>query len=260
MTPTPEAMAEDWLALLPARAGEELIVRPGSTIWIGGPGTHPELTLVLRLRLSPDEVAREVDQVAALLRARGRIAVNWYVGWSATPPDLVARLLAAGLERYEEEEVVALALRQPLPAMATRVTARRAESIDDYVRAFELSHAVFQERVETDAERRLRAAERLAQHQAGEGALFVAERDGEVVAVGSSRYAASAVVLAGGATHPAHRGLGAYRALVAARHADAIARGTPTLVIQAGRESRPIVERLGFERLGTLQILLHRLC
>ena len=43
------------------------------------------------------------------------------------------------------------------------------------------------------------------------------------------------------------RGNGAYRALLAARWADAVRLGKPALVIHAGAMSRPIVARCGFE-------------
>jgi predicted acetyltransferase len=65
-----------------------------------------------------------------------------------------------------------------------------------------------------------------------------------------------AVSLFGGATLPEARGRGAYRALVAARWRDAVERGTPLLVTQAGRMSQPILERIGFRRVCEIRILL----
>ncbi len=64
------------------------------------------------------------------------------------------------------------------------------------------------------------------------------------------------MTLFGGATLPAARGLGVYRALVHARLEDAAARGTPVAVTQAGRESRPILERLGFREVCRIRILI----
>ena len=61
--------------------------------------------------------------------------------------------------------------------------------------------------------------------------------------------------LASAATLPDHRGRGAYRALVHARWQDAVRRGTPALAIQAGANSRPILERLGFQTICTLHAL-----
>jgi hypothetical protein len=46
------------------------------------------------------------------------------------------------------------------------------------------------------------------------------------------------------------RGQGVYKALVSARWEAAVARGTPALTVQAGRMSRPILARLGFQDLG----------
>jgi GNAT superfamily N-acetyltransferase len=51
----------------------------------------------------------------------------------------------------------------------------------------------------------------------------------------------------GGATLPAYRGLGCYRALIAARAREARKRGVHYLTIDASPMSRPIVERLGFQ-------------
>jgi hypothetical protein len=43
---------------------------------------------------------------------------------------------------------------------------------------------------------------------------------------------------------------------VAARWADAVERGTPALVTQAGAMSKPILERLGFRQVAEITILL----
>ena len=64
------------------------------------------------------------------------------------------------------------------------------------------------------------------------------------------------MTLFGGATLPEARGRGAYRALVAARWEDAVARGTPVLVTQAGPMSRPILAQLGFREVCEIRILL----
>jgi hypothetical protein len=55
--------------------------------------------------------------------------------------------------------------------------------------------------------------------------------------------------LYGGETLPAFRGRGHYRAVVAARAADALASGAKFLKVDALPTSRPILERLGFIRL-----------
>jgi len=45
---------------------------------------------------------------------------------------------------------------------------------------------------------------------------------------------------------------------VAARWADAVARGTPVLVTQASPMSRPILARLGFREVCEIRILLDK--
>ena len=64
------------------------------------------------------------------------------------------------------------------------------------------------------------------------------------------------LLLYGGATRESARGRGAYRALIRARWDDAVALGTPALIRQGGTMSRPILERLGFERVGEVHMLL----
>jgi hypothetical protein len=56
--------------------------------------------------------------------------------------------------------------------------------------------------------------------------------------------------LYGGATRAAFRGRGLYRAVVAARARDAIESGAKYLTVDALPTSRPILERLGFERIA----------
>lgn len=61
--------------------------------------------------------------------------------------------------------------------------------------------------------------------------------------------------LFGGATLPDARGRGAYRALIRARWEYARASRAPALLTQAGAMSRPILERLGFRRIGHIHML-----
>src|SRR5205823_9439323 len=86
--------------------------------------------------------------------------------------------------------------------------------------------------------------------------VYLAYVDGEAVARGSASFGEHAVSLFGGSTLPEARGRGAYRALVAARWEDAVSRGTPVLVTQAGPMSRPILARLGFREVCEIRILV----
>jgi GNAT superfamily N-acetyltransferase len=84
----------------------------------------------------------------------------------------------------------------------------------------------------------------------------VALLDGEVVSAGTSAPTDHGLLLYGGATVPRARGRGAYRALLRARWDEAVERGTPALITQGGSMSRPILERLGFERVGEVHMLV----
>jgi GNAT superfamily N-acetyltransferase len=85
---------------------------------------------------------------------------------------------------------------------------------------------------------------------------FLASIDDEPVAAGQCLVTELGLFLSGSTTLPEARGRGAYRALVQARWDEAVGRGTPALVIGAGAMSRPILERVGFEPLCQLNVLL----
>ena len=80
--------------------------------------------------------------------------------------------------------------------------------------------------------------------------------EGELVCTGTSAPTEHGLLLYGGATKESARGRGAYRALIRTRWDDAVALGTPALITQGGSMSRPILERLGFERVGEVHMLL----
>ena len=80
--------------------------------------------------------------------------------------------------------------------------------------------------------------------------------DGKLVCTGTASPTEHGLLLYGGATAERARGRGAYRALIRARWDEAVALGTPALITQGGSMSRPILERLGFERVGEVHMLL----
>ena len=80
--------------------------------------------------------------------------------------------------------------------------------------------------------------------------------DGDLVCAGTASPTEHGLLLYGGATLARARGRGAYKALIRARWDDAVARGTPALITQGGSMSRPILEKLGFERVGEVHMLL----
>jgi GNAT superfamily N-acetyltransferase len=87
---------------------------------------------------------------------------------------------------------------------------------------------------------------------------FAAFVEGRPVAAGGVQFTPFGAYLAGGSTHPDYRRRGCYRALVRARWEAAAARGTPLLATQAGKMSKPILERLGFRQVATVDALVDR--
>lgn len=240
----------------PMSAGRELVTDPAGRYVVylaAGTGAHD--ATVQRVRLREEEVKGAVEEIRALLRQRGRAGAEWELGESCTPPDLIERLGRLGIHSDEDEPVaIGMVLRGPLeePPPAG-VTARRVESLDELVLARRIQHEAFgmtEDEPEPDRASDDYAAEGV------HGSTFLAFADGEPVAAAYAAYTPAGLLLFGGATLAAARGRGAYRALVAARAAEALARGTPVLVTHAGRMSQPILGRLGFERLARIDRLL----
>ena len=88
---------------------------------------------------------------------------------------------------------------------------------------------------------------------------FTALIDGRVVGTATAYVGDAGVNLFGGSVAEDARGRGVYRALVQARWELANERGTPALTMQAGRMSKPIAERLGFEFVGQARLYVDTL-
>jgi hypothetical protein len=223
-------------------------------------GPVPSFTSVLRLRLAADEVERVVEEVRGLVREHAHTKPVWWIGGAATPADIVPQLVALGFVPNEEPgwepRCTAMALVTEPPQGPEGIVARRVESLDEYALAGEIAHEAFGEPEADREEWRAIVEERFAVEQRGQSvATYLAWIDGEPVASARAVFMPAGALLIGGATLPAARGRGAYRALVRARWDDAVAAGTPALVIQAGAMSRPIVERLGFRPVTKVEIL-----
>ncbi len=222
-----------------------------------GPGTHPSWNVVQRLRLEPDTVDTTIEEVHGILRERGRDACSWEIGNSATPADLVERLYARGLVDDDDPDVIGMLLTEPPPRAPAGVEARQVRDYSEFAAASRVANLAFGMPADAtdEAAQRLRYDEGV---ELGYWKTFVAVLDGKIVASANSTYLDGAVTLNGGAVLPEARGQGAYRALVSARWEDAVARGTPALVTQAGRMSAPILERLGFREVARIKILVDR--
>jgi len=247
-------LAENANTYTPVGPDEERVVDPRYVISFGA-GTDPHFTSVQRLRLERDGVVDVVAEVREAVAARGRPACIWEVGDSATPDDLVQRLLALGCEPDRVPLAVGMVLTERPADGVSNATARRVETLAEYEEAICIAHAAFEMPVKSTEEALARASIDFAR-EGDQWATYLAFVDGRAVARATSQFTEHGVLLFGGATRDEERGKGAYRALVRARWDDAVARGIPVLVTQAGPMSLPILTRLGFREVSRIHILL----
>jgi Fe2+ transport system protein FeoA len=239
-------LAENANTYTPLGPRDERIVTDRYVLWLG-PGEAPGWSVAQRFRLGVDELAEVRAEIHAHVRERGRTACTWEVGTHATPADLVQRLYELGLV---DDEPTALAIgmvldREP-PAAPADLEVRRVESDDDLHAAARIAAVAFGG---APPRRRRYVPD-------PNNVVYLAFVDGEPVARASASFGELGATLFGGATLPEARGRGAYRALVAARWHDAVTRGTPCLVTQAGPMSRPILVALGFREMCEIRILV----
>jgi GNAT superfamily N-acetyltransferase len=226
-------------------------------------GPVPTFTSVSRLRLAPEDVAETLTEIRDLVATQGHREAMWWVGASATPADLVDRLAAHGLvpDRRPSSEPHATALvltDEPEPGPAD-IEVRRVASLEEFVAAQHLAGEAFGEPPGQAAEWEAIAEQRFRAERDGFAPrVYLARLDGEPVGVGRALFAEDcpAVLMIGGGVLARARGRGVYRALVRARWEDAVAEGFRALTTHAGAMSRPILERLGFQAVAEIEIML----
>jgi GNAT superfamily N-acetyltransferase len=178
-------------------------------------------------------------------------AVEWKTRGHDEPPDLPARLLAAGFVPEERETVVIGDARQMAvePVLPDGVQLRQVHEPGDFERIAAMESEVWDDDFSWMAQD-LHARVQTSPHEI---VVLVAEADGQVVSAAwlvfkpGTEFAG----LWGGSTLPDWRGRGIYRALVARRAQLACARGVRYLQVDASDESRPILLKLGFQAVTT---------
>ncbi len=239
-------LAENANTHVPLAIGDERIDAGRYVLWLGARGDEPGWNVPQRFRFEADELPEVRAEIHDHLRERGRTACTWEVGSSTSPRDLVERLLGLGLVEEEGSSAVGMVLTEPPASSApAEVEVRRAAAAADELVAAEIAAAAFGGAVRP---RRFDPASPVV--------TYLAFLDGEPVGRATGSFSRYGVSLFGGAVLPAARGRGAYRALVLARYADAVARGTPLAATQGGPMSRPILARLGFREVCWIRALL----
>ncbi|HEY3183478.1 MAG TPA: GNAT family N-acetyltransferase [Gaiellaceae bacterium] len=258
MAPTLLELADDGWVHLPPRPGDD---RVDADRYVFFGGRHESSVQRIRLADTAD-LEEAVDATRALARERGSALVRWWVGDLATPAGARDELLRLGLAPDVDEAVLtSMALVGPPESRARdEIDVRRVESVDDYVRAIEIDARSWDTTEEAVAHRLARAREQWpAMHAEGRTYVYLAHVDGEPVGFARAVVVGDAALMNGGTVVRHARGRGVYRALVDARRRDLAEHGVASLVTQAGSMSRPILERLGFEPLGEIRLLVDRL-
>ena len=178
--------------------------------------------------------------------------VEWKTYGHDEPADLTDRLRAHGFVPEETETVVAgpvagLAATQPVLPEGVRL--REVTNRPDLDRIVAMEEAVWNSprgHLADGLERELAADSQSL-------TVVVAEAGGEVVSAGWVRFVKGTgfATLWGGSTLPQWRRRGIYKALVTYRARVAGERGFTLLQVDASDDSRPILQRLGFEALTT---------
>lgn len=225
---------------------------------------YPTPQIVHPVALAVEDVESAVAAMRTIGRDRGKTVLGW---WIAPEHDAFApQLEALGLVNedtggYEAVENVMALVTPPLGSAGEDVEVRAVESFDEFAGAARVALEAFETSAHMRAELEAGLAERFEERQdpSNSETDFIALIDGRVVGAASAIPAAAGVALFGGCVLPEARGRGVYRALLNARWDFAVERGTPALTVQAGRMSKPILERLGFVQLAAVRLFFDRL-
>jgi len=193
-------------------------------------------------RLEGHDIEAALDEVDAMVRSRAE-RCSWWLTERSTPADLEERLLALGLVPDDDYLHAGMLLTRE-PPRVDGIEARQVTTLAEYAEARRLAFDAFaspHERIPT-------VDEIAAQWQREVDPTYAAWIDGRMASVGRAIFTRAGAYLMGGATAEWARGRGAYRAVVRVRWDAAVERGTPALAVGAGSMSRPILERLGFDR------------
>ena len=210
---------------------------------------------------APNVGADDVD--ALLEQVRRAIAPEkhyaWWIGPSARPADLYEQLTARGLVEPRDGvgTLRAVALTEQPADAPPGVDVRKIASFEDFIAAREVQWEAFEVPDDRRAAGRARARENFEESMRfGVPVGYLATLDDRPAATAMAIPSERGVFLIAGSTAPWARGRGLYRALVRARWDDAVARGTPALIVHAKpATSYPILTRLGFEDVCTVRRL-----
>ena len=255
----PRAVAEDAQAYVVGRGSVD-IEDLGDVVLRHVPfSPHYWYGAAVRPRFSDSDADQRIKYVRGWFRDRGRDEFIWMVGESATPADIVDRLIASGARLDDEDpNAVGMVLDHEPPAGPPNIEIRRLSTFEEFHESSRITMADAPPEAWAATEANLPAAwKEMREHE--DIYTFLAFIDGRPVANGQIVWLTNGLPYLGGAsTLSEYRGRGAFHALVRARWDEAAARGVPILLVQAGQMSEPILSRLGFESTGRITILRDR--
>lgn len=210
-----------------------------------------------REQLTEANIDAAIEEARVLVREHGREVLVWVAGpdhpWLAD--GLARRGLrnedSAGFESVENAMVLTGA---PSGNGGEDVEVSVVDSFEDFAEGTRVEMAAFdipaagREKMETELR------ERFDEYATAGNPYrrWNARLAGRVVGTAGAVLGEAGVNLFGGGVLADARGHGVYRALVNARWEAAVKLGTPALTVQAGRMSRPVLERLGFEFIASM--------
>lgn len=202
-------------------------------------------TEVVAFDLDEESVDAAIREQVEFFRGR---EFEWKVFSFDSPPDLLARLEAAGFAVEAREAVVVYDLATGQAAFPLERDVRRVRTLEQLAEFGRTAEAVFRKDYSfTVGELETAIREGRPGHDA-----YVAYHEGVPVSVGRlyTDPRSSFAGFYGGGTLPEYRGRGFYRAVIAARARDAALAGARYLQVDALPTSLPILRRLGFEHLA----------
>ena len=245
--PTPQQLERVLFDAVTRKPDAEHIDRP-DWVQIRTPSSpRANHNYVIVARVDQANVDATIAAVLAEHAARGA-KLRWIVGPSSSPPDLRARLEAAGLTNLGHTLGMAMrvpAVDPPLEVAGLSVHEVGLESLDEYaevtMRGWEA------DREFADAIRTIEANAFVGVRDTG---LWIARLDGVAVATSRLRLLGSIGYFQGCAVIPAFRGRGIYGDLINHRLAVLRSRGVPTAVVWARADSSAgACRKLGFTTL-----------
>ena len=239
-------LAENANTYTPLGPTDERVVTDRYVLWMGS-GEEPGWNVAQRFRFELEELNEVREEIHGHVRRRRRSACSWEVGTHARPIGLVEQLHELGLvDDVPTSLAIGMVLSEAPAEGPSDVEVRRVATDDEFYEAERIAAIAFGGELPT----------RRSYEPDSNNVTYLAYAGGKPVARASAAFGERGATLFGGSTLPEARGRGAYRALVAARWDDAVARGTPALVTQAGPMSRPILGRLGFREVCEIRILV----